>query len=289
MIGWHAGKSPAMDRLELPCGRCVGCRLDRARSWSIRAMHEAQCWDSNLFVTLTYAPDKLESWSLEYRDFQLFMKKLRKEFRGVTLQADGKAPIRFFCAGEYGGEGGRPHFHALLFNADFPDKVRFHDGSFRSAALEALWPVGRAHIGSVTPQSAAYVAGYTLGKAYGAAAFEAYEDVLDTETGELTSRRPEFCCMSRRPGIGALWYKRFGRDVLPNDFAVSADGKRYKVPRYYWQRFREDPANAWLVERVEDGRIARARAVDPDESSDRRRRDRAEVARRRVEEYKRHK
>lgn len=247
------------DKLELPCGRCVGCRLDRAREWSIRITHEAQLHDSNLFVTLDYAPAHLpESHSLEYRDFQLFLKRLRKEV----------GPVRYFVSGEYGSRFKRPHWHTILFGCRMPDAQRLYNGTFRSTLMERVWQKGRAVIGEVTPQSAAYVAGYTQKKQYGRAAREAYEDVVNVRTGELTSRRPEFCRMSLRPGIGAEWYRRFGSDVFPGDRAVQ-DGKELKPPRFYFKKFQK--SNPMMAEEVAYRRYEKALAVPREESSAERR------------------
>ena len=100
--------------IEIPCGRCIGCRMRRASDWSLRVMHEAQLWKENCFVTLTYGHGKLPpNGSLDHGDFQLFMKRLRKRV--------GK-PVRFYMCGEYGDEGGRAHYHACLFNVDFQDR-----------------------------------------------------------------------------------------------------------------------------------------------------------------------
>lgn len=243
--------------LELPCGRCIGCKLDRARAWSIRIGHEAQLYDANVFATLTYAPECLpESLSLEYDDFQKFMKRLRKRLNGVNRLPDGSRPVRFFCAGEYGGETGRPHWHAILFNTRFGDEQTLVNETKRSGLCDDLWDRGNVVLGDVNAQSAAYVAGYTLKKRYGAAAAEHYEDVVNLRTGELTSRRPEFVTMSRRPGIGARWYERYGGDLFPHDFAVQ-EGKQFKVPRYYWKRF-QDTGDAKVVEEVAYERELRA-------------------------------
>lgn len=278
-IGYHAGETG--DKLELPCGRCIGCKMDKSRSWSIRVMHEAQLYDSNLFLTLDYAPEHLpSSLSLEYRDFQTFMKRLRKAMQGISTAPNGEKPVRFFCAGEYGAKFGRPHWHAILFNADFRDKVRYQNGTYRSVLADSLWGNGNVVIGDVTPRSAAYVAGYTLGKVYGHRAIDHYEDVVDTETGEVTARRPEFCTMSRRPGIGAWWYDKYGRDLLPHDFAVM-QGRKYKVPRYYWNKFQSSGDQA-LVEEIQHARYLRSQAVDPAENSERRRSEREEVMSARV-------
>lgn len=254
--------------LELPCGRCIGCKMDRARAWSIRIGHEAQLYDRNLFVTLTYDDASLpSSLSLEYPDFQGFMKRLRRRITGVTIAPNGKHPIRFFCAGEYGGKTARPHWHAILFNTYFADQVRLKNGTTRSRLCEALWDRGNVVIGDVTPQSAAYVAGYTMKKKYGDPS--AYEDVVNVYTGELSARRPEFCTMSRKPGIGSWWYDRFAKDLFPVDHAIS-DGKTYKVPRYYWKKFELD-ADPILAEELMWRRELKAAEHIQDSTPDRRR------------------
>jgi hypothetical protein len=101
--------------LELPCGQCIGCRLERSRQWAMRCLHESSLYDRNAFVTLTYDDEHLPpGGSLNYPDFQRFMKRLRK---------NSKSPIRFYMGGEYGESTLRPHFHVCLFGYDFPDKV----------------------------------------------------------------------------------------------------------------------------------------------------------------------
>lgn len=271
------------DPLELPCGRCVGCRMDRARSWSVRISHEAQLFDSNLFVTLDYCPRSLPaSLSLEYSDFSGFMKRLRRRVAGVSRSPDGRKPIRFFVAGEYGSQFKRPHWHVILFNCAMPDQEEYQNGTYRSSLMEEIWGKGNCVIGSVNAESAAYVAGYTLEKKFGAAGAAHYEDVVNTETGELTARRPEFVVMSRRPGIGAWWYEKYRGDLFPADHAVMG-GQEFKVPRFYYEKFkREDPCAA---EEVAYERFLVARAVDPHESSEERRAVREEVAKRRLDSF----
>ncbi|AXH74125.1 MAG: replication initiator protein [Microviridae sp.] len=161
--------SPAPD-LKVPCGQCVGCRLERSRQWAIRCVHEASLHKKNCFITLTYNDEHLpENSSLDYRVFQLFMKRLRKKY------GDN---IRFYMCGEYGENFGRPHFHACLFNHDFSDKKLWKTVNkmplFRSAELEELWPFGFSSIGSVTFESAAYVARYIMKKITGEAAEKHY-------------------------------------------------------------------------------------------------------------------
>lgn len=233
--------------LKLPCGRCVGCRLDRSRQWAIRCMHEAQMHRDNCFITLTFAPFTWVSTrrpsdaDLLYREFQLFMKRLRKRFSGVT--------IRFYMAGEYGENFGRPHFHACIFGLDFPDKdflVRTPAGAniYRSKILEELWPFGYSSIGELTFESAAYVARYCMKKITGDAADLHYEHV-DPETGEVFWRTPEFNKMSLRPGIGASWFEKYKTDVFPHDHIIIR-GKECSVPRYYGKIYERNTMSSYV-------------------------------------------
>ena len=208
--------------LQLPCGRCIGCRLVRSRSWAIRCVHESQCYDVNSFVTLTY-DDGHYDVSLFYRDFQLFMKRLRKA---------RSAPVRFFACGEYGDLNNRPHFHALLFNCSFSDGIQIGERLFRSPELERLWPFGMSSYGDVTFQSAGYVARYAVKKITGPMAEDHYKRV-NLSTGELIDCVPEFGRMSLKPGIGYPWFVRFWSDVYSARDGVVMDGKTLPSPKYY--------------------------------------------------------
>ena len=233
------------EKVEVPCGRCHGCRLERSRQWAMRCVHEASLYEDNCFITLTYSPENLpEDGSLHKDHFQKFMKRLRKKYAPKTIRfymcgeygeenlpEDGSlhkdhfqrfmkrlrkkyAPktIRFYMCGEYGEENGRPHFHALLFNHDFSDKtlwsVREDVSLFVSEELNKLWPFGYCIIGDVTFESAAYVARYVMKKVTGDAADEHYSRV-DPESGEITFLTPEYNSMSRRPGLAFDWYEKY--------------------------------------------------------------------------------
>lgn len=241
--------------LSLPCGRCIGCRLAYAQAWEVRLMHEAQLYEDNCFITLTYDDGRLPSdGSLHYRDFQLFMKRLRKRYCDRT--------VRYFVAGEYGDALGRPHFHCALFNVAFRKdrkhwrKTETGFNVYRSAELEELWPLGHSEIGELTPQSANYIARYVVKKVTGDKADEHYR-TIDMDTGAVTWRVPEFCRMSLKPGIGARWFERYYRDVFPHDRVV-AGGVRKKVPRYYDKLMKRRDAGA--VEDVKMDREIRARS-----------------------------
>lgn len=220
--------------LQLPCGQCVECRLERSRQWAVRCMHEASLHDKNCFLTLTYNDENCPR-SLRYKpDVQKFWKRLRKAV----------GPFRFFACGEYGEVTLRPHYHACVFGLDFADKVywrRSHAGFnlYRSPLLERLWPFGYSDIGEVTFESAAYVARYAMKKVTGnAAAFDDFSYLrMDLDTGEFYKVSPEVCRMSKRPAIGLDWIRLYHRDVYRGDgdpFCV-VDGVKVKPPRYYDQ------------------------------------------------------
>lgn len=228
-------RAKSVKNLDIPCGQCVGCRLERSRQWAIRCLHEAKMHRESCFVTLTYDAAHLPSdLSLNYDHFQRFMKRLRFEFK------DKK--IRFYMCGEYGERLGRPHYHALLFGIDFKDKLRISGSDkqplYRSATLEKLWPYGFSSIGAVTFKSAAYCARYIMKKVTGDAAKSHYAG-LDIATGEVVTRTPEFNHMSLKPGIGATFYEKFKSDVYPSDECV-VNARAVKPPKYYDKKLKKE-------------------------------------------------
>jgi hypothetical protein len=215
--------------LNLPCGQCIGCRLERSRQWAIRCMHEAQMHKSNTFLTLTYNDESLpENSSLSHEDFQKFMKRLRKRYKNV----------RYYMCGEYGEEFGRPHFHACLFGMDFKDKQPWKkirgNQLYISERLQALWPHGFSSIGALNFESAAYVARYIMKKMTGSKA-ESHYEILNPY-GEYVQRKAEYNKMSLKPGIGSAWFQKFHSDVFPSD-EIILRGKKMKPPKFYDKLF----------------------------------------------------
>lgn len=203
----------------VPCGKCIGCRLEHSRQWAIRCIHESMLHKDNCFLTLTYNNDYLPSNnSLNVTDIQKFFKRLRKRI---------EIPIRYFQCGEYGELFQRPHHHVILFGYDFPDRkfAKLSKSGFplyRSELLSDLWPFGFHDIGDVTFESAAYTARYILKKITGDIALEHYH-----------GRMPEYVTMSRRPGIASGWLEKYYNDVYPHDYVVIRDGIKCRPPKYY--------------------------------------------------------
>lgn len=253
------------EEMEVPCSSCLGCRLDRSRMWAMRVVHESSLYNDNVFITLTFDDEHLPGdYSIRKSDLQLFHKKLRNRH--------GK--FRFFGVGEYGsicpthgleigtGPGqcrqcklGRPHYHEILFNTDFPDKQLYSTANniplYNSEELNRIWGKGFCTIGDVNFQTAAYVARYALKKITGQPAEDHY--TLIDKHGEFHKLQPEFSIMSRghtceehrglpyqidcpkcSRGIGTDWYYKYVTDIWPSDeVPVPGHGIIKKVPRYY--------------------------------------------------------
>lgn len=232
----------------VPCGQCVGCRLEYSRQWAMRCVHEFETAGRvGSFITLTYNPDNLPPDGLVHKEhFQKFFKRLRKKF------GNG---IRFFACGEYGHNFKRPHYHAIIFGLQFPDlmihTVKHGYQYYRSPILERLWPYGFSLVGNVTFESAAYVARYVFKKQKG-------DDVDD-------SLQP-FVLMSRMPGLGHDWYGKYKNQIYPNDFIVIRDGVTCKPPQYYDSLLSKD--NPDLYEQVKKARQDKYRRDEDMTSND---------------------
>lgn len=236
--------------IQVPCGQCINCRLNRSRQWAIRCVHEAAQYEDNCFVTLTYNNDNLpENGSLVLEDFQKFFKRLRKKFG---------SGIRFFHCGEYGERFARPHYHACIFNFDFADKrlwtvkngfrLYTSDTLYNEMDVEnSLWKYGYCIIGDVTFESAAYVARYITKKIFG--------DRAEAHYGE---RRPEYTTMSK--GIGKKHIEKYWKSIYKQDHVV-INSRTMKPPKYY-DNFLEKE-NPHLHRKIKTSReIAAAKAAD---------------------------
>lgn len=258
---------------EVACNKCIGCVMARGLMWKTRILHEAKCWPSNLFLTLTYAPDKLYPCGvsglgqLHRPHFQAFMDRLRERVSGVRSVVkrvrkgtkkkgffwsdDAVYPVRYFMCGEYGGETQRPHYHAVLFNVKFADGKQYGN-SWRSPLLEELWSLGQVQYAPLNSARAGYVAGYVVKKA------ERRVEILNRKTGEVFERTPEFQGMSSRPGLGAYHFAKYAEDFVRTDRAV-VDGKEVQLPRYYGEKLKVSHPEEW--ERIREKRIEEIRKV----------------------------
>lgn len=235
--------------IEIPCGQCIGCRLDYSKQWANRMMLESQRFEHNYFVTLTYDNDHLvesctstfcneegeagTSYSLNKEDWQLFMKRLRKHYSyndPVTGKTAEASKIRYYMCGEYGTLNHRPHYHAIIFNLKIDDlqlvsKSREGFPLYTSPTISELWGKGIICIAPVSWETCAYTARYCakkIGK--------------NKDFYEAFNLLPEFSLMSRRPGIGACYYNEHKDDLCRTyiiNFSTAEGGKKFTLPRYF--------------------------------------------------------
>jgi len=253
-IVWKRNQSYKGEEIYLPCGQCIGCRLERSRQWAVRCLHEASLYENNCFVTLTYNDGCLPiNNSLDVSEWQEFFKRLRKKYG---------SGIRYFHCGEYGEKLSRPHYHGIIFNHDFEDKVLFKEENgnklYISESLNGLWKKGFTTVGEVNFKTAGYVARYALKKVNGDMAESHYHGL-----------KPEYVTMSRgckklnTGGIGKGWFDKFKSEVYPWDEVV-VNGVPTRPPRFYDNLL--DKENQEMLDLVKMERELRMKEVGREEN-----------------------
>ncbi len=226
------------DFIEIPCGRCIGCRLAYSRQWADRCMLELGYHEQSWFITLTYDDEHLPisesvdpetgeigmAGTLLKRDVQLFFKRLRKNYKYDNH-------LRYFCAGEYGSQTYRPHYHAIVFGLKLDDLQLYKQSLegynyYVSDFLNKCWKQGYVVVGKVNWDTCAYTARYIMKKQYGSGAYvyDKYNIV------------PEFTTMSLKPAIGRRYYDDHKDELYETDcIFIGTDEGSHKIrpPRYY--------------------------------------------------------
>ena len=239
----------------IPCGKCIGCRLDYSRSWADRMMFELQHTGKGIFLTLTYNDKHIPygmldndtdmplSYSLDKTDLQKFFKRLRKKFPDTE--------IRYFACGEYGRSKGstyRPHYHAIIFGLSLDDFTmkRFMGTNelgqsyFDIQIIDEAWsiyhkatkekpawydPIGYTFASDVSWKTCAYVARYVVKKVN-----------ADTEDFDMWRNvYPEFILSSRRPGIGAKFIEDNAM-TFDNQKQLFVEGRRLQLPHFLLEK-----------------------------------------------------
>lgn len=220
----------AFQIFKIPCRKCLGCQLDRKNQWASRCLIEAREHKNNLFCTFTY-DEKHVPLELNRKHWQDFMKRLRS-----AKQYAGEPSPRQYYRGEYGETTFRPHFHAILFNCEFLDKIILYWKTKRgkrvyhacpgavpyytSPTLANLWSHGYVVVAPVCEQTMKYVANY-----------------LDKGVAPNASVKP-FNGMSTRPAIGRAY---FDRHLNKDDFVGVV--REFKLPspfiKYYNRLLKE--------------------------------------------------
>lgn len=124
----------------------------------------------------------------------------------------------------------------------FPDREIYKENEgillYQSKTLESLWGKGFCTLGDLTFETAAYTARYILKKINGDQQYDHYQTTC-VHTGNLINLEPEYTTMSRKPGIGLNWVRKYSTDIWPHDFLVH-NNATVKVPRYYDNQLTEE-------------------------------------------------
>jgi hypothetical protein len=193
-----------------PCGSCLHCREARSNQWAARLVQELSCWDYGAFITLTYGsdfvPERQNVKTLNKRHIQLMHKNLRNDLK------DQKRNFKYFLAGEYGDENGRPHYHGIYFGIN-PNSQEDQE------LFNSRWAKGFIDFGSVTIESCRYVTKYIDKQVLNYKRLDAYKD-----------KDPPFRLCSQ--GLGLEFIKK-NFEQLQENMAMTINGNNYALPRYY--------------------------------------------------------
>lgn len=207
--------------IDVPCGQCIGCRLEYSRQWAMRCIHELKMHEKSCFLTLTYNDENLPlDYYLEKEELQKALKRIRKYIEPLKF--------RYMACGEYGETTKRPHYHVIMYGYEFPDNEHYahNDGYdiYTSKILDSLWGKGECKIGTVTFESCCYVARYMLKKQKG--------------QNKRDDGKEEFLLASRKPGLGQKFFEKYYEEIYATDSCVIRN-KQMKPPKYYDTKFEE--------------------------------------------------
>jgi len=219
--------------IAVPCGKCPNCAKRYASGWSFRLLTEEKYSDTSYFLTMTYSTDNVEYTNNGFKTLnkdhlRAFWKALRKK---------NSKRIKYYAVGEYGTNTHRPHYHALIFNADLKTIV----GPQAAYALEnnlipmdgtvelesPVWKKGYVTVGRITEASVGYALKYMLKK-------------VTRKKHARDDRQQEFSAMSKKLGSQYLTHaaRKYHISDLTGRFALKlSNGALAPMPRYYKQHF----------------------------------------------------
>lgn len=240
--------------LQVPCGKCLGCKADEAMSWAIRCHNEASLHKQSCFVTLTYNDENLPP-TLVKRDLQNFFRHIR----------DQGQKIRYLACGEYGDSTNRPHYHACIFGTDFRNGTEFsvNDELYAVPGVSEIWGKGNVLLAEFNMATACYTAGYVVKK-------------------NREKKDDSFRIMSRRPGLGVEWLAKHWPDVLRTK-SIVVEGKELPCPPSYIRKAQEvaekieGPSIVSVLEPVKQARLDRFMKMDIEKRIDKHREARAKA------------
>jgi len=227
-----------LDRREIyvSCGSCVRCLERRKAEWGFRMAYEMEHSKCAYFVTLTYAPETVPYTNKGHKtlvpeDLTKFFKRLRQNekrkksptWENVFNNLCPSDKIKYYAAGEYGESRGRPHYHAIIFNAS-------------ARMIEKSWDKGQVHCVKANEATIAYTMKY-LDKRYG--------------KKQDTRKAPEFQVMSEGIGKGYIdKMRKWHKANLDSLYVTNKSGIKVPMPKYYRDKIFTDDERKEIVRLV---------------------------------------
>jgi hypothetical protein len=229
----------------VPCGKCLACLSQKSREWTMRLSHEWSYYNerNSIFLTLTYDNQHLpDNYSLNRRDVQLYLKRLRKA--GLNF--------KYLCAGEYGFKYGRPHYHLIVFGIRNENHLEIRKVNKSNKArykidklLYDKWNKGGIVIGYCSKESIQYCSQYTL------KGFHTYLNRKDYFL--LYKREKPYRVMSK--GIG----KRYALDnklSLYESLYILYNNIKVSIPRSYLKWI--DKSGLYIIDKIKEYSLIKA-------------------------------
>lgn len=198
-------------RINVPCGRCAACLSNKRNEWTFRLTVEERHSRSAHFVTMTYndshLPIKQGTATLLKSDLQKYFKRVRKHTKD----------LRYYAVGEYGEKYQRPHYHAIVFNAErdvLIEKWKDREGK----------EIGNIQVDKVTQASIHYCTKYIAGQ----------QNLKEDE------KQKPFAAMSK--GLGKKYvetHKHYHIENMETEVTYRG-GNKHTIPRYLKEKIFND-------------------------------------------------
>lgn len=240
--------------MDVPCGKCMACRINHSRDWSLRAMHELDAWDKACFITLTYDDKHLFSYegsrfaTLVQQHLVTFIKRLRRKLE--------PRKIKYYACGEYGENNTRrPHYHLIVYGLGVDECcIDRKTGQSKAGVLLPCWSdengvMGLIHVGTATWDSIRYVGQYIEKKYLGNQAKKVYGEIMRIEA--------PFQMSSNGFGLG---FALENRAQLQQNLCTTLKGKKRKLPRYYVKKLKLDTSAN--LEKIDKKKLDKLKTLD---------------------------
>lgn len=142
---YHDIKDYRGNKVPIPCGLCLSCRIDKRILWEQRLKAE-YCANSSSFVTLTYDDNHLRYSNAnnyypttDFRQLHRYVDTLRHKVRSLSYSDSYISPnFKVFGCTEYGDSFNRPHAHLLFFGLDFSRCYKLFKTTWKNGNVKVL-------------------------------------------------------------------------------------------------------------------------------------------------------